>query len=389
MTKMTLLTEQSFAETIAANGGRVFRVGGCVRDAIMGVTPKDIDFCVVGMVKKNFKTLFPDAEEYGKSFPVFRLLIDGEKCEIAFARTERKAGSGYKGFKISSNPKVTIEADLFRRDTTINSIAVDSLTGQVIDPFHGQQDIKDGILRATSQHFSDDPMRALRLAGQSARLGFTIEENTLALASAVGSELAEEPAERVLAELTKVLSEAQHPATFFTVLAQTDLLRVAFTEVAVLSDQAFAIAMEQLNLVAQVTKEAKLRFAVLGFTLDKESLLRWNHSMTLPGDWLEAAIAAGRIKDLLVQPDPEKLVTAINHLRRGALGVGEFDILAKATGLNLPELGLLQEAMTLLPGEAAPEGLTGKEIGEWFRRKHIAAIREFSTKSKFVHNNCD
>ena len=149
-----LLTERAFAEIIAENGGRVFRVGGCVRDWFMGIIPKDIDFCVVGMVKKNFKAIFPDAQEYGKSFPVFRLLIDGIKCEVAFARTERKVGRGYKGFKISSNPKATIEEDLFRRDTTVNSIAMDSLTGEIIDPFHGREDIKNGILRATSKHFS-------------------------------------------------------------------------------------------------------------------------------------------------------------------------------------------------------------------------------------------
>ena len=204
-----LVTERSFAETIAANGGRVYRVGGCVRDQFMGVLPKDIDFSIVGMVKKNFKLLFPDAEEYGKSFPVFRLFIDGVKCELAFARTERKVSSGYKGFKISSKPKITIQEDLSRRDTTVNSIAMDCLTGEIIDPFGGIEDIRTKILRATSEHFVDDPMRALRLAGQSARLGFKIDDGTLTLASLLANELGDEPPERMLIELTKVLSQAQ------------------------------------------------------------------------------------------------------------------------------------------------------------------------------------
>lgn len=135
------------------------------------------------MVKKNFKLLFPDAQEWGKSFPVFRLLIDGRRCEVAFARTEpQKVSSGYKGFKVASNPKITIQEDLFRRDTTVNSIAIDSLTGEIIDPFHGIRDIENKILRATGRHFGDDPIRALRLAGQAARFGFEIDSDTVTLA---------------------------------------------------------------------------------------------------------------------------------------------------------------------------------------------------------------
>jgi len=119
-----------------------------------------------------------------------------------------------------------------------------------------------------------------------------------------------------------------------------------------------------------------LRFAALGFTLSKETLLRWNHSMTLPGDWVEAAAMAGKIKGLLSQPTPENVVAAINQLRRGSLSIIEFDILAKGVRLNVPELGPLQAAISLLPGEAVPKDLKGKEIGEWYKIKHIAAIRQ-------------
>jgi tRNA nucleotidyltransferase (CCA-adding enzyme) len=372
--KSVLLTERSFAETIAANGGRVFRVGGCVRDKFMGVIPKDIDFCIVGMVKKNFKEIFPDADEYGKSFPVFRLLIDGKKCELAFARTERKVSSGYKGFKISSKPKVTIEEDLFRRDTTVNSIAMDCLTGEIVDPFHGIQDINNKILRATSQHFPDDPMRALRLAGQSARLGFTIDSETLTLASTVVEELREEPAERMLIELTKVLAQADQPATFFKVLAEAKLLQVTFSEISELSTEDFQTVMAKLDAVARITQKAKLRFAAFGLVLDKDRLIRWNNIMTLPGDWLDSAIAVGKFAALLKEPSPEKIVGAINGLRRGALSIEEFDLVANGAGLNLPALCPLKAAMTLVPDSTAPKALQGKAIGEWLRNKHIEVI---------------
>lgn len=370
----TLLTERSFAEIIAANGGRVFRVGGCVRDQFMGVIPKDIDFSIVGMVKKNFKMLFPEAEEYGKSFPVFRLSIDGVKCELAFARTERKVSSGYKGFKISSKPKITIEEDLFRRDTTVNSIAMDCLTGEIIDPFNGIQDINNKILKATSQHFVDDPMRALRLAGQSARMGFTIQPETLIMASTVVDELRGEPTERMLIELTKVLNEAQKPATFFHVLAETKLLQMTFPEISDLSKENFERAMIILDGVAQVTKNPKVRFAALGLVLGREALLNWDNIMKLPGDWLDSAIAVGKITALLEILSSEKIVMAINSLRRGALSVEEFDMIARGAGLNLPILSTFKAAMAVSQRDAIPESIKGKEIGEWLRKKHVEVI---------------
>ena len=368
-----VLTERIFAETILANGGRLYRVGGCVRDMLRGMTPQDIDFCIVGMVKKNFKLLFPDAQEWGKSFPVFRLLIDGRRCEVAFARTERKVSSGYKGFKVASNPKITIQEDLFRRDTTVNSIAIDSLTGEIIDPFHGIRDIENKILRATGRHFGDDPIRALRLAGQAARFGFEIDSDTVTLASATSNELSKEPTERVLAELTKVLQEAQAPARFFKVLAQSNLLQIVFQEMADLSPEKFHIAMARLDAVARATASPKLRFASLGIVMNKESLSCWNSRMTLPAEWLHAATAAGKTMALLELPNPEKIVAAIGGLSRGSLTVAEFDIISQAVELHIPALSPLQAVLTRLP-DAAPVELKGKDIGAWFRQRHIEAI---------------
>jgi tRNA nucleotidyltransferase (CCA-adding enzyme) len=370
----SILTEKKFAEIISENGGRVFRVGGCVRDSFMGAIPKDIDFSIVGMVKKNFKMIFPEAKECGKSFPVFHLTIDGIKREVAFARTEKKVGSGYKGFKVSAKPKITIEEDLFRRDTTINSIAQDSLTGEIIDPYYGREDIKAKILRATSQHFSDDPMRALRLAGQAARFGFTIDQNTLPLAMAAGEELAQEPAERMIAELGKVLTEAEEPGTFFKVLAELNLLEVTFREIGKLSPQEFERVVLGLNVVAKATENAKLRFAALGLVLDKENLVSWNTRMTLPGDWLDSAIAVREIIDFLEETTSDKIVDTINKLRRGSLTIEEFDIISKAVGLKIPKLVPLKAAMTLPQGEVVPKTLKGKEIGEWLRQKYVEAI---------------
>jgi tRNA nucleotidyltransferase (CCA-adding enzyme) len=368
-----VLTERVFAETILASGGRLYRVGGCVLDMVRGITPKDVDFCVVGMVKKSFKVLFPDAEECGKYFPVFRLCIDGKRCEVAFARTERKVGSGHKGFKIQSNPKVTIQEDLFRRDTTVNSIAIDSLTGEIIDPLNGIQDIRNKILRATGRHFADDPIRALRLAGQSARLGFEIDADTLTLANAVADELGDEPAERVLAELARVLNEAPTPARFFKVLAQSNLLQIVFQEIADLSTENFDIAMSWLDSVAKATSSPKLRFATLGLVMNQESLSRWNSRMTLPSEWINAAAVVGKTTVLLEFFNQERIVAAIDGLRRGSLTVEEFDIISQAVELNIPALSPFK-ALLSLSQDVAPNELKGKDIGEWLRQKHIEAI---------------
>ena len=112
------MTEQAFVEHLRAHGARVFLVGGCVRDALRGVPASDKDYVVSGITEAAFQALFPDAPRVGKSFPVFLVEIDGASCEVAFARKERKQGTGYRGFAVSFSPDVTIEEDLCRRDTT-------------------------------------------------------------------------------------------------------------------------------------------------------------------------------------------------------------------------------------------------------------------------------
>jgi tRNA nucleotidyltransferase (CCA-adding enzyme) len=217
-------------------------------------------------------------------------------------------------------------------------------------------------------------VRALRLSGQSARLGFRIDGDTLRLASTVVEELGHEPAERMLAELAKVLAEAREPARFFKVLAEANLLSITFTEIAHLPVEDFETVMARLDAVAQNTQNPKLRFAVWGSVLDKESLRLWNRRMTLPVHWLDAAIAVGKILFLLESPSPEKIVDAISNLSRGSLSVEEFDTVAKTAGFKLTALSPLKSAMTLSTNDVVPETLKGKDIGAWLRRKHVDAI---------------
>ena len=370
----TGMTEREFAERIVELGGRLYRVGGCVRDAVMGVPAKDVDYCVTGMVKRNFREQFPTAKECGKAFSVFLLTLNGVKSEVAFARTERKVGPGYQGFKISTKPKITIEEDLLRRDTTINSMAIDCLSGKLIDPYGGRADIERKLLRATSEHFSEDPIRALRLAGQAARFDFAIEPATLALAATVAAELKDEAPERMLAELTKALSEASAPARFFRVLRDAKLLDCTFGELAQLPDDKLETALRYLDAAAATTADSKLRFAAMGLAADKTTLENWSRRMTLPNDWLNAALTAGELATLLATPAAENKVTAVLRLRRGALSVAEFDALVAAAGLSLPALQPLLPLLKEAGKQRPPEGVTGPQIGQWLKEKQIEAV---------------
>ena len=128
------MEEKEFVEKIRQAGGRIFIVGGWVRDTLRGAVPKDKDYVVVGLSAETFLRLFPVARQVGRGFPVYLLRIDGKSSEIAFARRERKTGPGYRGFAIEAAPAITIEEDLYRRDTTMNSIAMELPERQLLVP---------------------------------------------------------------------------------------------------------------------------------------------------------------------------------------------------------------------------------------------------------------
>ena len=220
---------------------RFFRVGGYVRDHLMGVRSQDVDWVVTGATEEQFLKALPfymqSLTKVGAEFPVY-LSDRGE--EWALARRERKNGSGYHGFEVEFGPEVTIEEDLSRRDLTINAMAMeffdDSKTRvlEVIDPFNGQEDIKNKVLRHTSDAFQDDPVRVLRLARFRARLGaeWTVAPETVALVSSMAKRgvLNELTAERVWKELSRALME-DHARLFFDTLLECDALHVLFPEV--------------------------------------------------------------------------------------------------------------------------------------------------------------
>ena len=195
---------------------QVYLVGGAVRDSLLNIKSKDNDYVVIGETPQTMEAL--GFLPIGSDFPVY--LHPKTKEEYALGRTERKSGKGYTGFIVDASPNVTLEEDLARRDLTINSMALDE-NGNIIDPFNGQADLANKVLRHTTNAFIEDPVRVLRIARFLARYGsdWSIHPSTYALIHELKNkgELEHLVPERVWLETEKALSE-KHPELYFEAL---------------------------------------------------------------------------------------------------------------------------------------------------------------------------
>jgi tRNA nucleotidyltransferase (CCA-adding enzyme) len=212
---------------VARQPFRIYRVGGSVRDELIGRAGGDRDWVVVGatpelMTASGFKPV-------GNDFPVF--LHPETREEYALARTERKHGRGYRGFEFFASPEVTLEDDLARRDLTINAMAIDE-RGRLIDPHGGQADLRARTLRHVAPAFVEDPLRVLRVARFAARLGFAVAPETRRLMRKVvaSGELSTLAPERVWQELARGLME-DHPSRMLAVLRECGALAELLPEV--------------------------------------------------------------------------------------------------------------------------------------------------------------
>lgn len=266
---------------------QVFLVGGAVRDALLGLPARERDWLVVGATPEQM--LARGYTPVGKDFPVF--LHPQTREEYALARTERKSGRGYGGFQFDTSPDISVEQDLYRRDLTINAMAQDA-TGQVIDPYGGQRDLQQKILRHVSPAFIEDPLRVLRVARFAARyhpLGFRVAEETLALMRHIheAGELQFLVAERVWQEIEKAILE-NCPAVFIETLRSCGALVTLLPEV----DRLFGVpqraeyhpevdsgihALLSLQQAAHLSNEGAVRFAALVHDVGKGS--------TPPAEW--------------------------------------------------------------------------------------------------------
>ena len=218
------------AELVAAEGGHTYFVGGFVRDALLGRENKDVDIEVHGITPKCLEGILDSLGQritIGESFGIFNL--KGYSLDIAMPRKEEARGRGHKDFAIFVDPFIGTEGACRRRDFTFNALMQDVLTGEIVDHFGGQVDLKAGVLRHVNDtSFAEDPLRVLRAAQFAARFDFRVAEETVELCRRM--DLKALPRERIWGELEKALLKAEKPSVFFEVLRQMDQLDFWFPE---------------------------------------------------------------------------------------------------------------------------------------------------------------
>lgn len=402
------MKEKDFASAVANAGGRAFIVGGFVRDEIMGVSSHDKDLMVTGLSNDQFTTLFPDAKMTGKDFPVFRMEVGGEEMEIALARKERKTAVGHNGFTMLADGTVSVEEDLVRRDTTMNAIAKDVLSGEVIDPFGGIADIHAGVIRHVSDAFREDALRVLRVARQAAKFGFEVAPETVAMCNSCKEELATISAERVRGEMLKAL-ETEHPSIFFRTLVACDCLDVVFAEIDALRGQtqpiehhpegdAFEHTMQVLDRASSLTIDVMVRFAALCHDIGKGvtpvELLPKHHGHDAKGAEIISSFASGRF--LAAHKDAAEVASRFHMKARTEMGAKPM--LAMLESLKKSKLGIdglrivvaadsPKDDVALLPcfNEAVIHAALDKvTVPAEMRGKKGEAIRQFVHKTKLA-----
>lgn len=227
---MTTIAEK-IANKVSEKGGRTFYVGGFVRDKILGIENKDMDIEVHGVKPEVLREILSEVGEpmsYGSSFGVYSL--KGYDIDIAMPRKEHATGKGHRDFEVFVDPFIGTAEAARRRDFTMNAVMEDVLTGELVDPFGGKQDLENEIIRhIDSDTFVEDPLRVLRGAQFASRFGFNIADETSELCR--GMDLSALSRERVEDELKKALLKGKKPSVFFEVLRSADGLDVWFPEV--------------------------------------------------------------------------------------------------------------------------------------------------------------
>ena len=203
---------QDIARIVTENGGEAFLVGGAVRDALLGFPSKDEDVLVTGIEWSRLEAALQDVgrvDAVGASFGVLKVVRDGLVIDVALPRTEQSTGIGHRDFAVTYDPKLPLEADLARRDFTVNAMARRISDDVLIDPFNGAQDLERRVLRAVGnprERFTEDPLRMLRAARFVAKLDFVLEPDTLAALKLEADRIKTVSPERIQTELWGTLA---------------------------------------------------------------------------------------------------------------------------------------------------------------------------------------
>ena len=408
---------------------QIYMVGGAVRDKLLGRPVNDHDWVVVGATPEQM--LAQGYLPVGRDFPVF--LHPETREEYALARTERKSGRGYRGFVVQSSPDVTLEEDLSRRDLTINSIAVstdESGATRLFDPYHGEKDLHERVLRHVTDAFREDPVRILRVARFAARFtDFTVAPETMQLMREMveHGEVDHLVPERVWQELARGLME-QKPSRMFEVLRECGALQVLLPEVARLwgvpqradyhpeVDTGVHLMMV-LDMAARLSAPLTVRFACLAHDLGKgttpadvlprhidhetrsaELLKDVAERLRVPVDCRETAdvvarehghihrsqdLSAAALVSLLERCDairkPERfaeILLACECDARGRLGFEESAYPQRPR--LLAALAAVQSVITReIAAQAASKGQSGPQVGALIHQARVEAVAQW------------
>ena len=356
---------------------KIYLVGGAVRDKLLGLPIKEKDWVVVGaspdeLLKQNY-------QQVGKDFPVF--LHPETKEEYALARTERKTAPGYTGFEFNSALNITLAEDLLRRDLTINAIAEDQ-QGRLIDPYHGQADLQDKILRHVSPAFVEDPVRILRVARFMARfahLGFSVAATTYHLMRTMvnNGEVDALVAERVWQEWQQSLTE-QDPAIFFQVLNDCGALSILFPEIS----RHYQTSLDNLTAAAKLSTVAKIRFAALMQALTVAESETVAKRFAVPKEFQQLALLIKKNLPMLVDHhDAENHVTLLENLDyfRRPQRLADFLLIAQILGVEMAILDKLRRAALcatqITARSLVDTGLSGKALGQAIHLERVKQLK--------------
>ncbi|MGV8943904.1 multifunctional CCA addition/repair protein [Thermomonas sp.] len=408
------------ATTRLPENAQVYLVGGAVRDRLLGLQAGDRDFVVVGASVEQMRAA--GFRQVGRDFPVFLHPHSGE--EYALARTERKSARGHTGFVVHSDPTVTLEEDLRRRDFTINAIA-EAADGCIVDPFGGAADLQARVLRHVGDAFVEDPLRVLRAARFMARfapLGFSIAPDTIALMRQMSQagELADLVPERIWQELAKALRSKQ-PSAFLQSLRAADALHAILPEVDALygvpqraeyhpeidtgvhaelvcdmaarlapGDDLIGFAALCHDLGKGLTPAVELPRHVMHEQRGIEAVLAASARLKVPTEHRDLAVIACRehlnvhrldelkastVHTLIARCDGfrkpariDQLATVCEADKRGRAGLADVDY------PQAHELRRLHKIALAVRSTEVAEGLSGPALGEALSRARIAAI---------------
>jgi tRNA nucleotidyltransferase/poly(A) polymerase len=379
---------------------KIYLVGGAVRDHLMGIESNDHDYVVVGATRQDM--LDRGYSEVGADFPVFLDPKTGD--QYALARRERKSGKGYLGFEVEYDSGVTLEEDLSRRDLTINAIAQDIETGEIIDPFNGRGDIKEQLLRHVSNAFKEDPLRVIRLARFYSRFAdFGIASPTIKMCQDIvdSGEIDVLPYERLWAEMGKMFEQSQNPIWFFRALNTFG----ALTHVKFFSDIFGVITSHRLNVDFElyadlVTKmipaEERLDFFMASVvTSDTRRKTIWTAGYVIPTrviKLIQNMFAVGDMKDTHLATDIHMLLMTNRAYNGDSQGLSDLftgmkimEAAGRKLSISSSHLKIIQDNSAQVTAEPYMH-LEGKEIGMAMNRARIAIIEKTLEQLKHAPN---